>query len=757
MVRAARAPVAVLAFGLGALFLPPQTEDMVAALDDSLWKQVVFQASLIFLAMSAWFWSRTVLAALFEIRDADAPPKRDFRLRRTTASVVDQRAFDWLPRGLFAGAAFAGIISLPWSESLASGSVAVVWLLVALTGFRMRKSKFPRLVNKRVPDVRRADQKSVREGKWTAVFPVLRALTWHPFDTIWRRLLKLFDYAPISRLVGRLSLALGIFAFVAGGVESFLPAGILPNSWPGFAALCSIWFPGPSVALIGLGLMIGPLTALTFVADAWHTQIHVGATKIGPRRPPVLLLLGIWIFIFVPYRWDMHAVRTYVPDKNGAPALSCLESRRPLEELLKAWNECAVVPPDQPLHPVLVAVSGGATRAGLWGMRVLQKIEEAADNHGHNVFVVSSVSGGSLGAAAYMALRASMTDEKGCPGPLPSTRTDEKLLVLGGDALGPLLAGRLLGDLPRGLLAVFSEPIRWLLGSPTKIHRGGDSAEAIERGFERLWRPTAESLGAVSFDKSFLSLFYQADKLRRGMPIWIANGTDALTGNRIVTVPFRSDVKSEPNDCRNWPIRGAKDALGLLEADVPISTTINNTARFPFLEPAGTMLSQADGKGAGVLIDGGYFENEGLETALDIAEWLDHCGSFLVGRWIDPIIVQVTGDGEGDGQDVVRCSAGGDGPVTPSTGSVLQLLAPIAGIYNVRGGHSTASLHQVRGQYCPPNSPHFFHFYLPALGGKNVPLDWILSTHVAKQIWTDAMKLAGNDRELDALKSALRK
>jgi len=55
--------------------------------------------------------------------------------------------------------------------------------------------------------------------------------------------------------------------------------------------------------------------------------------------------------------------------------------------------------------------------------------------------------------------------------------------------------------------------------------------------------------------------------------------------------------------------------------DVSIATAINNTARFSYLEPFGEMLSITQ-KRAGSLVDGGYFENEGLQTALELAEWL---------------------------------------------------------------------------------------------------------------------------------------
>jgi hypothetical protein len=186
------------------------------------------------------------------------------------------------------------------------------------------------------------------------------------------------------------------------------------------------------------------------------------------------------------------------------------------------------------------------------------------------------------------------------------------------------------------------------------------------------------------------------------MPIWIANGTEIGTGGRLLTVPFAP---------RDWPFHAARDALFALNGDVSISTAINNTARFPYLEPSGELLALPDPNrpprfgeqfhilrgDAQEIVDGGYFENEGLQTALELAFWLRTTGRALVGgRLVEPIIVQATAGGDRDvaDKDVVRCGSGGaDDPTARSpVKPPLQLLAPVFGLYNVRGGHSAVEL-----------------------------------------------------------------
>ena len=179
--------------------------------------------------------------------------------------------------------------------------------------------------------------------------------------------------------------------------------------------------------------------------------------------------------------------------------------------------------------------------------------------------------------------------------------TGAKTVPLAGDALGPLLGGWLLDDIPRSAFDPLAAVIRVVTG-----HRpnGGDSAEAIEHGFEDLWRDVRQAAipkAMPEWDQSFLSLFYtdSAGTYRRGMPLWFANGTDATTGNRVITSPIAAPEGRE--SIFPWPFRGGRDFHTLTGGDVSIATAINNTARFPYLEPFGEMLPLTGEKQVGSL------------------------------------------------------------------------------------------------------------------------------------------------------------
>jgi hypothetical protein len=712
MLRTVRAAVAVLLLGGIALIIPPQTRDMLAFLDNGrFWTAISFEIALVVLAGSAWFWSRAALAARFGINDGQ---------RQGTGSPnFNWTAFTWLPRlmlvgGFLIGAVIAVMNRSPWSIA---GAVALGILGVILSIFRPHRRTFT------PQPAPRGDLRAwIRGGARV-------------------RLHALFQGAPFGAVPAVVFLAVGLVPLVLGVVESFSFSLRLPNR---LAAV----FPGPGVAVLLLGLMIGPLVAATFLFDGLTFQAWLGSLRLRLRRPPVLTFIVLYIFVVVPAVFHIHTVR--LVDNAAA-------ERKPLNVLFDHWVEACAAGTGL-VHPIIVAVSGGATRAGLWGAAVLDQVLQAQQQNGPALFAVSSVSGGSLGVAGAMTLL-SLESQPCRANGLPLLRpTAAAGVPLAGDALGPLLGGWLVGDIPRSAFDPIAALIRLVTG---RRPNGGDSAEAIEHGFEDLWdevRQKAAAKTVTGWEQPFLSLFYtdRAGAYRLGMPLWFANGTDATTGNRVITTPIAAP--DQRGSDIPWPFRGARNFHTLMSGDVSIATAINNTARFPYLEPFGEMLPVGNEKQVGSLIDGGYFENEGLQTALDLAEWL--ASQSPGGRRVQPIIVQATGDGESDVGpiDVMTCANASDGPFIPDDkhGS-WQILAPLFGLYHVRGGHSAVLLRQAHDQFCG-EPPRFVHFYLPADdSGRPIPLNWVLSNAIGRFIWrafTD--KQVSNASELERLGAALK-
>src|SRR5690348_1430392 len=114
------------------------------------------------------------------------------------------------------------------------------------------------------------------------------------------------------------------------------------------------------------------------------------------------------------------------------------------------------------------------------------------------------------------------------------------------------------------------------------------------------------------------------------MPLWFANGTDATTGNRVITAPIAAPDQRGSEIA--WPYR---------------CIDLNSNKQYRSIRIFGTfgeMMPLQETAQVGSLIDGGYIENEGLQTTLELAEWLGRQSPG--GRSVRPIIVQATGDGE---------------------------------------------------------------------------------------------------------------
>jgi hypothetical protein len=155
------------------------------------------------------------------------------------------------------------------------------------------------------------------------------------------------------------------------------------------------------------------------------------------------------------------------------------------------------------------------------------------------------------------------------------------------DFLAPALASLAFVDVPSSFLPDVGQ-----------VDRG----TALERSFE------SASGGLLA--RPFLSFFpYKKDPAAAGRapwrPILLLNATHKETGKRIITghVLIERDVFID-----------SLDALHVLGKDVRASTAAHNSARFTYISPAGDL-----GDRHGSVIDGGYFENFGALSALELA------------------------------------------------------------------------------------------------------------------------------------------
>ena len=119
--------------------------------------------------------------------------------------------------------------------------------------------------------------------------------------------------------------------------------------------------------------------------------------------------------------------------------------------------------------------------------------------------------------------------------------------------------------------------------------------------------------------------------------------------------------------------------------DVRLSTAALLSARFPIISPAGLLRGQKGGMGDRV-VDGGYFENAGMTTALDLAEVLKRQNVTPAILWVqnDPIGAQVIAT-----TPPRQAATPSVGPLdrSLSTAALGVLAAPVDTLLATRGGH----------------------------------------------------------------------
>ncbi len=363
------------------------------------------------------------------------------------------------------------------------------------------------------------------------------------------------------------------------------------------------------------------------------------------------------------------------------------------------------------------------------------------------LFAISSISGSSLGAAVFAALREDARAEA-WPRPQPEA-ADNALWFRTGRAVGvggvkpqPLPSATTRKDIVQQILAGdFLTPAAAALNLDlmvpfhAKTYNPGDRTYFLEASWEqRFADPSGRARGTVksTFERPFSSLGPEESTWR---PHLIFNGTSVTTGRRIITSTlyplFRSpdDPQELPDDQRTIELvfrnsydtydllclpnelpaggactclqRGRKHELQTLRikgCDVRLSTAVSNSARFPVISSHGDI----GRKPADRVVDGAYFDYSGIVSALEL-----HVQITRLDDNLRPFVLFLTNDpgfnpracqpdtgasGPIDELDVLRLPA-----VPPSSGDwelFSMLRYPLDALVNVRVARSEQTMAQ---------------------------------------------------------------
>lgn len=361
---------------------------------------------------------------------------------------------------------------------------------------------------------------------------------------------------------------------------------------------------------IGFSRDAGPLTTILLGFAAWVVPTSLLLVYL-PRRiglPSLALAIPVVVY-FLSGSSESHQIRT------GASQDS-LDTAQDLPTYLAGWLRSRDVRPNERFPVIIVAAEGGGIRATYWTAAVLARLDDATKGRfPHHVFGISSVSGGSFGAALYAAALADRRDNKKpaatSVGPLTSR-------VASNDFLSPLVSGLLLNDAVQAVIP----------GSKF----GGDRAAWFEQSWEQSWKTVAGSDRFAAPLQGLYTVSGQAD-MSYAVPALFVNATEVNTGRKFLF----SNIRVSQADFPETFLAQGHPTLQSLSG-VPLSAVAHASARFPFLSPAGTLSGSpsatltkflqagrsphAPEAGAlvpwGNVVDGGYLDNSGAGTAADL-------------------------------------------------------------------------------------------------------------------------------------------
>ena len=331
-------------------------------------------------------------------------------------------------------------------------------------------------------------------------------------------------------------------------------------------------------------------------------------------RVPFLTLLLCAAILFSILGWnDNHQVEetrlaTPVPAFNAAGPQLVFEQWFKTRKDLQFFEDL-----NRPYPILIIAARGGGMYAAAQEAIFLSRMQDQCPTFAQHVFAISGVSGGSIGASLFTNLaqqnaqNVAMT-ECAFGEPVTGNMEMQTRLFLKRDFLAPILAAALFSDLDQRFFPI---PIR-----------RSDRGNALSTGLEAAWRDLQKDKTNL-YEQNFLNQW----KADQAVPALLINTTQADNGRSVTISPFAINPLSAMNGGQPQSWFYQTDAMNqalptgitdpLVRSDIKTSEAVGMSARFPWLLPAAAIKRD---KKTMRLIDGGYFDNSGIETALALIE-----------------------------------------------------------------------------------------------------------------------------------------
>ncbi len=390
------------------------------------------------------------------------------------------------------------------------------------------------------------------------------------------------------------------------------------------------------------------------------------------KIPFAFLFFLSWLgFSFLNNNHEIRVLKKGTPDKRlylDTYINQWLQSKNYYEDTVKVF---------------LVACEGGGIRAAYWSNEVLSELSQSDPTFKNNILAYSSVSGGTLGAVAF-----------NLSGKCTSNGVEARHIVrdfLKNDFLSPVMG-----------YALFPDAFQRFLPFPIKLF---DRATILEKTWEDSWDRSCKDNPGL-FKTGFLENDFTG--IDKQGPLIFMNATHIETGKRVLISPVKFGDQQ---------FYETTDLLSLIDKDIPLSSAALLSARFPYLTPAG-LIYDKDNVKWGHVGDGGYYENLGISTLLEVYTRLRAISELKnIPIKVSFIFIRNTKDFS----------------KTEPLGSLYEMMAPIEAYLNVwykSGGYNLNMIKNISLK----TDDKILNFSLPRFENDIIPLGWSLSKQATDYI-----------------------
>ena len=399
-----------------------------------------------------------------------------------------------------------------------------------------------------------------------------------------------------------------------------------------------VWFPVVVPQSLG---PFGILAVFTLCVVAFSVHFSLLTIEHGVPYLPILLLWGLLLSA-----WDLNDNHTIRKATSDAQAVHTQAPRLAAGEAFIGWlkqqhsqsKKAAATQREGLEFPVfIVSAQGGGIYAAYNTAIFLARIQDRCPAFRDHLFAISSVSGGSVGAATFAtALHASDQTRVVSPrlkqiatsGPCP----DITRFLSGAQAIDDIdRIGTVEENVDKALSTDFLSPLaaaalfpnfaQFFIPGPIEPFDRARALEytlesAAETMYPRARTPAAKNLMMAGYQEHW--------QPQSSLPALLMNATGSGSGKRVVISPFDL-AKANPinTDICVLANIGASERTSSAALNLPLSTAAFVSARFPWITPAATVDIKnpcISKKNKVRLVDGGYIDNSGVETALNLIE-----------------------------------------------------------------------------------------------------------------------------------------